>query len=275
MENDAEMPINLGIQKAMFKIFNNESEWDIFQNFIKVDRLSYVKSKKELELLKKVKSASWTDNTENRPDFLSDDIMIEMFEIDDIVTTKKGRNHPQREADARALRNVQNKFKWAKDVPKIIVHGDPRNNPGKKGIPSEKSKIDHNYEAYVNNFTRICEKHLNSLKSYKNNYPDKKLGFLIIDGSSMYLPKYKLPYVSMKDAFFCLPFYDKNLMKLIVKSNVDFIIWAFDNKYIHTEDDLRGQNSVLPDVVLITKDNYYKKKYSKYFDVNTMISLEK
>lgn len=44
------------------------------------------------------------DNIDKRPDFISDYIMIEMFEMDDILIKKE--NNPQRKADARALRDV-------------------------------------------------------------------------------------------------------------------------------------------------------------------------
>nr|WP_216691539.1 hypothetical protein [Enterococcus innesii] len=75
----------------MFKLFNDESEWEIFQNVINSSGILYAKSKSDKELLTKIRSMSWEDNTNNRPDFISDEIMIEMFEIDDIVTTKKGK----------------------------------------------------------------------------------------------------------------------------------------------------------------------------------------
>lgn len=75
--------------KAMFKFFNDDSEWEIFQNVITIDTVSFAKSKKEKTLLKEIKSIEWSDNTGVRPDFISDEIMIEMFEIDDIVCTKK------------------------------------------------------------------------------------------------------------------------------------------------------------------------------------------
>lgn len=63
--------------KAMFKIFNDDSEWEIFQNVINLPHLKYAKSTSEKELLEKIKSMNWRDNTESRPDFVSDEIMID------------------------------------------------------------------------------------------------------------------------------------------------------------------------------------------------------
>lgn len=264
---------SLGTTKAMFKVFNNDSEWELFQNVIKVKRISYAKSKKEKELFEKIKSSNWIDNTGTRPDFISDDLMIEMFEIDDIVTTKKGKNNPQRKADARAMRDAK-KFidevgGFREDI-KIIANGDTRYNPETDDYNKEDSEEHHNYLAYIENFQRICQKHLNSTKAYRENYPSKKLGFLIVDGATLYLPRLKM---KARDVFRSLPFYDKNFMKLFVESDVDFVIWAFDNKYLYTQDDSRGQNSFLPDVVIISKDNFYNK-HSKKFDISAMKSLE-
>ena len=46
-----------------------------------------------------------------------------------------------------------------------------------------------------------------------------------------------------------------------------------NNKYFYTSEFPHGEASPFPTVALISKDNYYTK-YSKYFDVNSMVSLE-
>lgn len=50
--------------------------------------VDFCKGLKERELLEKIKDTDLHDNTDTRPDFISDGFMIEMFELDDIVTTK-------------------------------------------------------------------------------------------------------------------------------------------------------------------------------------------
>ena len=258
----------------MIKIFSNETEWDIFNNVLQTGRV-YAKSQKERKLLDEITKAIWTDNTSTRPDFISDDFMIEMFEIDDIVTSKKGKNNPQRKADARALRDVEN---WMSNYPEgtfredlmIIAHGDTRYNPEADTFMPDDSVSHHNYGAYLNNFTRICNKHLASVEAYRKNYHNKKLGFLIVDDSTMYLSKLR---VHGRDIFLSLPFFDKNFMKSFIKSDVDFVVWAFNNKYTYTEENSKAHAPLLPNVALINKDNYYNK-YSKKFDVKSMISLE-
>lgn len=256
--------------KAMFKFFNDDSEWEIFQNVITIDRVSFAKSKKEKTLLKEIKSIEWSDNTGVRPDFISDEIMIEMFEIDDIVYTKKGKNNPQRKADARALRTVQSLQEiFPKDV-RIVAMGDIRFDPKTESYIPDKTEEHHNYQAYINNFRRICQKHLDGVKAYRENYPDKKLGFLIIDDATAYVPKNSDMRIS--NVVYSLPFFDKNFMSLFVKSDVDFVLWAFNNKYVNVNGD-HGQNSYIPDLVLISKDNYYTKK-SKKFVPDLMLSLE-
>ncbi len=91
------------------------------------------------------------------------------------------------------------------------------------------------------------------------------------------MPFYRLHYpfcmqqfqtnpISTKEAFLDYPFFDKNFMNLFITSKVDFVMWAFNNKYFYTSEFPHGE-------ALISKDNYYTK-YSKYFDVNSMVSLE-
>lgn len=253
----------------MFKLFNDESEWEIFQNVINSSGILYAKSKSDKELLTKIRSMSWEDNTNNRPDFISDEIMIEMFEIDDIVTTKKGKKNPQREADARALRTVKNLNLDLTENAKILAIGDTRFDPKTESYIPDKTEDHHNYQAYIDNFKRICGKHLDGVSAYKINYPDRKLGFLIIDDATMYIPKEsKL----MRDVFYSLPTFDKNFMSLFIKSEVDFVLWAFNNKYVYVNGD-RGQNSCLPDLVLVSRENYYTKKTRNYAS-NKMVSLE-
>lgn len=264
----------------MYKMFADESEWDIFQNVIQFDEEVYSKSKVERELFKKITKSNWIDNTGARPDFLSDEIMIEMFEIDDIVTTKKGKNNPQRKSDARALREVQ---EWIANFSEgtfhenlmITARGDTRYNPESDSFTPDNSVDHHNYQAYLNNFKRICQKHLNSVEAYRENYSDKKLGFLIVDESTFYVTEKQTQSkrILLRDAFWNYPIFDKNFMRLFIKSKVDFIIWAFNNKYFYTEQDPHGLSTPLPKVVILTKDNFYDK-YSKYFEVEYMISLE-
>lgn len=263
----------------VIKTHASETEWDIFQNVIHDRELSiFAKSKKERLLFEKLRTSEWTDNTSTRPDFISDELMIEMFEIDDIVTTKKGKNNPQRKADARALREVE---KWMGKFPEgtfrndiqIFAHGDTRYNPEPDSFTPDNSVSHHNYQAYLNNFTRICQKHLDSVNAYRKNYPNKQLGFLIVDDSTYYIPKKRTNGISRPEAFYNLSCFDKNFMSLFIKSEIEFVIWTFNNKGIYTQENPYGENHILPDVVLFTKDNYYSK-HTKYFDITSMISLE-
>ncbi|TPR55439.1 hypothetical protein [Enterococcus sp. OL5] len=58
--------------------------------------------------------------------------MIEIFEVDDIVTTKRGKKNPQREADARALRTVKNLNMDLTENAKILAIGDKSFDPKTK-----------------------------------------------------------------------------------------------------------------------------------------------
>lgn len=253
-----------------FKAGNNSSEWDIFQRVLSNDIQWYTRSKYEKILHSKIASAQWFDNTESRPDFVSDDLLIEMFEVDDIVTTRKGKGNPQRQADARAERDVRKFIKEAgcfNEDMEIIALGDPRFQPDTGKYVLDNTNDHHNYQAYVNNFHRICTKHLNNIAEYRALHPGKKLGFLIIDDATTYASE-----LSYQDAFNCLPFHDKNFMKLFIKSDIDFVLWAFSNKYIYSDSQL-SPHDLLPDVALISNDNFYCKR-TRQFNPDSMISFE-
>ena len=250
--------------KPIFKMFNETSEWDLFQNIIQVKMRILARHKSEKMLFEEIMEAEWTDNTATRPDFISNNVMIELFEIDDIVTTKKGKNNPQRKADARALRKVNNYIEKVGSEnfnpgQKIITRGDTRYNPETDSYEDDETENHHNYQAYIDNFQRVCRKHIDSIPAYRPDFPDKKLGFMIYDNSTYYASRQK---INSREALLNLPFFDKNFMKLFVDSDVDFVIWAFDNKYLGTQDDPHGQNSPLPSVVVISK-YYFYNRYSK------------
>ena len=97
---------------------------------------------------------------------------------------------------------------------------------------------------------------------------------MILDDSTYYVLKnqFQKP-VNAKQILYNLPFFDKNFMNLFIKSDIDFILWAFDNKYIYTKQSQHGQGLFAPQLAIIEKDNFYLKK-SKYFQVDEMLSLE-
>lgn len=260
----------------MYKLFA-DTEWDLFQNIISSRDTTYCKSRKEKELFSQVMEADWRDNTSSRPDFVSDELMIEMFEIDDIVTKKKGKSNPQRKADARAKRTVEQFIDEVfgenhRDEFTIIANGDTRYNPDDDSFTPDNTIDHHNYNAYIQNFQRICEKHLDSVSAYRENYPNKKLGFVIFDESTFYVPNGKMS-LQGRELLYLLPVFDKNFMKLLVKSDVDFVIWTFNNKYVYTQDDRHGQNIKLPEKILITRNNFYTKN-TRCFIPSKMQSLE-
>ena len=263
----------------LYKLFSDTSEWDVFQNILATESDIFAKSNEEKLLFQDLKSTEWTDNTNTRPDFVSDKFMIELFEVDDIVSTKKGKNNPQRKADARALRTITDYMKqfpegtFHEDV-KIIAHGDTRYDPVSDSYTPDDSISHHNYRAYLNNFTRIVQKHVDSIPAYRENFPDKKLGFMIFDDSTYYVPGHLyLSKVTPKQMFLQMPFFDKNFMKLFIKSDVDFLIWAFENKYVYTDKNKYGSLPLVPQLAIISKENFYTK-HSRYFFADNMISLE-
>lgn len=96
---------------------------------------------------------------------------------------------------------------------KIIAHGDTRYNPKSDNFIPDDSVSHHNYRAYLSNFQRICQKHLNSVEAYRKNYPNKKLGFLIVDDSTFYITRnnFKLILSQLRKLFLTIHFLIKIL----------------------------------------------------------------
>lgn len=77
----------------------------------------------------------------------------------------------------------------------------------------------------------------------------------------MYIPKNNLINTHLKETVLRLPYYDNNFIQFFAKSNVAFVILAYNIMYLYI-DRGHGQNSYLADITVISKDNYYGK-YSR------------
>lgn len=258
------------------KLSYNESEFHIFQAILDNDLKHWVtNSKTEYTLLNDILNASWDDNTDNRPDFLSGNIMIEMFEVDDYHVERDGRRNFRRVGLNKSVKDI-NKF--------IDIVGEPfekfRN--GTNVIVNQNTDRDGNnyvysYSDYVTNFNRIAGKHLENVSDYKLKYGNKKLGFLILDDSCFYVDK--TDFLMIDSSIFnidqmnkierYMPYYDKNIMKPFLNSGVDFILWCFSDRFLMTNIDSVDCNVG----VLISDERFYNKKHSKKFNIDDMIPL--
>lgn len=101
---------------------------------------------------------------------------------------------------------------------------------------------DHNYKLYKKNFTRIIEKHKQSIKLYKKNHIGYKVIFFILDESSAYFQANekcniteKIPNNSIISGKPHLFFQDKSFLKVVLNTEIDYLIWYAPFKLIRTK----------------------------------------
>lgn len=267
------------------KHIEGSCELNLFMNVINTEELHIQYRANDQLLVKSIFDNNvgritdrWKNNTKNVPDFVTVDgkIMIEMYEVDDIVTKKKGKDNPARKLDAKINRDIIDHFGsqyWTNCDSVFISGGNTRNhNYTSKSKYGSIVQQDQSYSAYIDNISRITNKHLQSIPHYKNNYPDASLGFLLLDDSSIYVSISDDPYD--KDLILSYyPFYDKNIMDMFIGSDVDFIVWAFNGKYYsHKDDAYDPDRYVFPLIWVISKDQFINEN-TKRFDKSKMILI--
>ncbi|POH66092.1 hypothetical protein C3B60_09725 [Cryobacterium zongtaii] len=100
------------------------------------------------------------------------------------------------------------------------------------GLPTNQ---DHNYRAYVDQFTRTVSDHARKVDTYRHQRPGFELGFLVFDEATAYLETLGAfgpsgrgrPHYSFADSVF---------IDVIVRSGVDCFVWLTPYKRLHTLD---------------------------------------
>ncbi len=134
-------------------------------------------------------------------------------------------------------------------------------------LPTEQ---DHNYTFYKNNFARTVEEHKRKIGLYKQNHPDFKTIFFILDESSAYFEAEqkcnKIFYGISIEGSPHFWFIDKAFTKVFMGSEIDYVVWFAPFKQEHLFCDI-----VLPEVAVYnTKDNIEDRNYK----INNMVSCE-
>ncbi len=128
-----------------------------------------------------------------------------------------------------------------------------------------------NYDRYVENFTRIVNKHKESIPLYKENHPGYKLIFFIMDESESYeevdteeIANKEIPVGTEIPGELHYPFLDYKFIKPLINSGIDFLIWLMPNKMIETSD--LGFISLIPRICVIdiSEIKLYLNKLRKY-----------
>ena len=169
------------------------------------------------------------------PDFYNDKqkLMMDVMRIDDCAYVD-GKGKVQNKSLQREGELYKEYFKDIdrKDLQILIV-------PNTK-LPTNE---DHNFKRYYDNFVRVFKEHESKLDLYKSNHPGYKTIFFIFDESSAYCEASDMKDVKrekhegmktseVKAHLFC---YDKEFVKIIKESEVDYVIWFAPFKLIQAE----------------------------------------
>lgn len=214
----------------------------------------------------------WIDSSGKNdppPDFYNKKrkIMMDVMRIDDhAFVDDKGNvinNHNKRESEIinKLIKNNKNFLELAKKG-NIFINPD-------SGLRGEQ---DHNYEYYINNFKRVVSNHIKKIEQYKKNHQGYKIVFFIVDESSPYIKEIKDKRPDDVDTpFFAHPHkwcFDKNMIDIIINSEIDYVIWMTPYKHFKTIEKIKIPMATIIDVKRIKKD------YLIDYDKNKMKSLE-
>ncbi|QAS69322.1 hypothetical protein DLJ48_01670 [Oenococcus sicerae] len=215
-------------------------------------------TKEAVEIIECVKSdVHWIDSSANGsghqlPDFYNNELklMIDVMEVDDNAV-KAGTKNPERQAEAEARKRLEATgiLKKNPNVEQIFIRPDT-------SVLSTSQH--HSYVRYCHNFQRVIRKHNQSIKNnYLKNHPGFKTVFMVEDSSTMYLQtKQKivgnLERGSQISGQPHIPIIDKRLMKSLIGSDINFLIWYFSAKpWDITLTKQRDSDFVLPTIFVL------------------------
>ena len=221
------------------KMYDNEN--DIVEHFQMLSTESICLLTGETEEIKTIVSSiledegwkNWVDSSgkgDPPPDFYNDElkIMMEVMRADDhgfISPTGKTVN-PTRQRESEIMRELQEKgFLDKFPNAKLFINA----------VTDLPTNEDHNYKYYRDNFVNTVQKHIKSIKRYKENHPGYKVVFFVFDEASAYFEMEK-PHcnIAMGERFEAEPhlwFLDKAFMDAFKNSEIDFLIWFTPYKH--------------------------------------------
>ena len=122
-------------------------------------------------------------------------------------------------------------------------------------LPADK---DHNYKNYYESFQRTVRKHASKTFKYKQNHPNKRLIFLVMDETSGI-------YFESKNDNFGKPhyvFFDNKFIAEVISIDIDYLIWYIPYNYAET---IRN-NISLPHLIIYDVKNLKNSEMMQYID---------
>ena len=188
----------------------------------------------------------WKNNSSSNlpPDFINekDSLMLEVMRIDD--HSRDGKKNPvlRREKEMHKELEQLGILRMFPNAQKVIC------NPV-TDLPTDE---DHNYKNYYKSFQRTIRKHASKIETYRRNYPNKELIFLVMDETS--------------------GFFDKRFVSEFIDKDIDYLIWFMPYNYFETVE----SHEPLPHLVIYDVKNLKNSVMMQYidYDENRMKSCE-
>lgn len=214
--------------------------------------------------------SNWKDSSGKAdlpPDYFSEEfgLMMDVMRIDDHgFKNKKGKIVNPTYARESQLEDELKNSEILHKVPHVFVIPDT-------GLPTIE---DHNYIYYQKNFKNIISNHINKIKSYRQNHPEFKVIFFVMDESSAYFQSVVFPsegQLSLGDILKGRPhlhWMDDMFLEVIRGSEIDYLIWFTPFKHL-ISDNLKV---ALPKVCVLDIKELEKNPIK--YDAENMISAE-
>ncbi len=204
----------------------------------------------------------WKDNSLSNlpPDFINekDSLMLEVMRIDD--HSPDGKKNPvlRREKEMHKELEQSGILKMFPNAQKIIC------NP----VTDLPTGEDHNYKNYYKSFQRTVRKHASKIETYRKNYPNHELIFLVMDETSGIYFEIQKEMCGKPH----LVFFDRRFVTEFIDKNIDYLIWFMPYNYFEMAD----SHEPLPHLVIYDVKNLKNSTMMQYidYDENKMKSCE-
>ena len=208
---------------------------------------------------------NWKDNSKSKlpPDFINEEesLIMEVMRVDD--HSFDGKKNPVLARERQMMRKARDFLEQMPNGVRFIVNAVT-------DLPTDE---DHNYKFYYLSFQRALRKHLSKLETYKKNFPNKKVIFLVFDETSgVYLETYDRKGNQVL-ANLHIPFFDNRFLNEFIDSDLDYLMWYIPYNHYNSN----GNHLTLPRLILIDIKNARKGDILQRFDYDEkrMISNEK
>lgn len=214
----------------------------------------------------------WIDSSAKSappPDFYNNDLkfMMDVMRVDDheYISAKGKTVNEERRIENQALKNIREDERF-KGMNLSQIYADIHSD-----LPTDE---DHNFSRYLECFWRTIENHKKKIPNYKKNHPGYKVIFFVFDESSAYCETVK-KYLGEKkkglvfNGWPHIPFVDREFLKIMDNSEIDYLIWFTPYKLIRLEGDKIFN---LPKAAIYSRESM-DFQYLTY-DYDLMVSVE-